>query len=287
MAAPNANITVVKRKKVAKGDGHHGGAWKVAYADFVTAMMAFFLLMWLLSATSDEQREGLADYFAPTVPIHRTTGGGDGPFSGESIFSEATKLRDGQGATNARPTDAQAARGDSGFAPDISSDAELADITEVEELMQRRAGESRFGDELLDHIDTRVTDEGLIIDIHDSTRTPIFEPGSAEPTQRLADLIDVVAEVLMLVRNDLAIDGHTDGRPVLRADYSNWELSVDRAHAVRRLLADTDIAETRVARVVGHADRQPVEEGIANPRNRRIVVTVLRVERSERQGASR
>ncbi|MEL6126938.1 MAG: flagellar motor protein MotB [Pseudomonadota bacterium] len=277
MAGNNDVAPIIKRKKVVKGDGHHGGAWKVAYADFVTAMMAFFLLMWLLSATSDEQREGLADYFAPTVPIHSTTGGGDGPFSGDSIFSEATKLRDGQGASKDRATEENAARGDDGHAPDVSETG-LADIDEVEDLMRRRAGESRFGDELLDHIDTRVTDEGLIIDIHDSTRTPIFNGGTAEPTQRLRDLIEVVAEVLTLVTNNLAIDGHTDARPVIRDGYSNWELSVDRAHTVRRLLEVTSIDGERVLRVVGHADRQPAEEGFANPRNRRIVVTVLRFE---------
>ncbi len=89
--------TIIKRKKVIAGGGHHGGAWKVAYADFVTAMMAFFMLMWLLNATTEQQRKGIADYFSPTIAISRVSGGGDGAFGGEDIFSEVTLARSGTG----------------------------------------------------------------------------------------------------------------------------------------------------------------------------------------------
>ena len=89
-AQANARPIIIKRKKVIAGGGHHGGAWKVAYADFVTAMMAFFMLMWLLNATTEKQRKGIADYFSPTIPINRVSGGGDGSFGGDSVFSENT-----------------------------------------------------------------------------------------------------------------------------------------------------------------------------------------------------
>ena len=103
--AVDSNVApiIIKRKKVSGGDGHHGGAWKVAYADFVTAMMAFFLLMWLLNATTEKQRKGLADYFSPTVAISRVSGGGDGSLGGDSVFSENTLPRVGTGATSLRP----------------------------------------------------------------------------------------------------------------------------------------------------------------------------------------
>src|SRR6056297_3628283 len=108
----NVAPVIIKRKKVVAGGGHHGGAWKVAYADFVTAMMAFFLLMWLLNATTENQRKGLADYFSPTIPVNRISGGGDGSFGGDSVFSENTLARNGIGATNRRATESREARGE-------------------------------------------------------------------------------------------------------------------------------------------------------------------------------
>lgn len=98
----NAPI-IIKRKKVVAGDGHHGGAWKVAYADFVTAMMAFFLLMWLLNATTEKQRKGIADFFNPTIPVNRISGGGDGSFGGDSVFTEETLSQNGTGASLTQP----------------------------------------------------------------------------------------------------------------------------------------------------------------------------------------
>jgi len=99
-AVANTRPIVIKRKKVVGGDGHHGGAWKVAYADFVTAMMAFFMLMWLLNATSEQQRAGLADYFTPTITINRSSGGGEGMFGGESVTSEDVLTKDGNGSSS-------------------------------------------------------------------------------------------------------------------------------------------------------------------------------------------
>ncbi len=113
-AQSNLAPVIIKKKKKVSGGGHHGGAWKVAYADFVTAMMAFFMMMWLLNATTEQQRQGLADYFAPTIPINRISGGGDGSFGGDSIFSEETLPQNGLGATTQFATQQDAASGESG-----------------------------------------------------------------------------------------------------------------------------------------------------------------------------
>ena len=113
----NAAPVIIKRKKIVQADGHHGGAWKVAYADFVTAMMAFFLLMWLLNATTEKQRKGIADYFSPTIAVSRVSGGGDGAFGGDSVFSEQRLAQNGTGASNLRPTEGRTARGETGLDP--------------------------------------------------------------------------------------------------------------------------------------------------------------------------
>ena len=103
----NVAPVIIKRKKVIAGGGHHGGAWKVAYADFVTAMMAFFLLMWLLNATTEKQRKGISDYFSPTIAVNRISGGGDGAFGGDSVFTEETLAQNGTGADSAKPTESK------------------------------------------------------------------------------------------------------------------------------------------------------------------------------------
>ena len=123
-AQGNEAPVIIKRKKVVGGGGHHGGAWKVAYADFVTAMMAFFMLMWLLNATTEKQRKGLADYFSPSVPISRVTGGGDGMFGGQSVFSQDSFLEMGTGAASVHPTESDKSRGESGLLQDGDEAAE-------------------------------------------------------------------------------------------------------------------------------------------------------------------
>lgn len=139
----NAGPVIIKRKKVTGGDGHHGGAWKVAYADFVTAMMAFFMLMWLLNATTEKQRKGIADYFSPTIPINRISGGGDGAFGGDNMMSEITMPQNGTGASHNRPTESNRSRGASGL--DRSGQEQGAkdeELKAVEEALLGRGGES-------------------------------------------------------------------------------------------------------------------------------------------------
>src|SRR6056300_1406295 len=111
MAVNSEQPIIIKKVKKGGGDGHHGGAWKVAYADFVTAMMAFFLLMWLLNATTEKQRKGIAEYFSPTVPIARISGGGEGSLGGDSVFSENTLPKMGTWASSVYPTESRMARG--------------------------------------------------------------------------------------------------------------------------------------------------------------------------------
>ncbi len=166
-AQANRAPVIIKRKKIVSGGGHHGGAWKVAYADFVTAMMAFFMLMWLLNATTEQQRKGLADYFSPTIPIVRVSGGGNGDFGGDSIFSEMAQPKSGTGASAQRPAAEDKARGATGSDPSAEERAEQdAAFTELDEMLKGYGGESNVMENALEHINTRITDEGLVIELY-------------------------------------------------------------------------------------------------------------------------
>ncbi len=182
-AQSNLAPVIIKRKKKVAGGGHHGGAWKVAYADFVTAMLAFFMMMWLLNATTEQQRQGLADYFSPTIPINRVSGGGDGSFGGDSIFSEETLPQNGLGATAEHATRKQAASGSTGtMADDRARDAADQKFESLIAELLGRGGESSLMDNAVEHIVTRVTDEGLVIEIFSLEERPLFIGDTARPT---------------------------------------------------------------------------------------------------------
>lgn len=274
-ARSNAAPVIIKRKKIVAGGGHHGGAWKVAYADFVTAMMAFFLLMWLLGATTEKQRKGIADYFSPTVPVNRVSGGGSGAFGGDSVFSEETLAQSGTGASSRNTTDSRQARGDLGTAPEGAA-ADESLFAEAQSTLSARSGESLASDELLRHIVTRVTDEGLVIEISDRPGAPLFVQEGAEPMPLLHRITALVAPVLELARNDIAIAAHTRARPVILADNPVWELSAARANRMRHLLEEAGTGPARMRRVTGHADRSPAVANPMDPRNNRVEVIVLR-----------
>jgi len=275
-ASTNVAPVIIKRKKVIAAGGHHGGAWKVAYADFVTAMMAFFMLMWLLNATTEKQRKGLADYFAPTIPIHRISGGGSGSFGGNTMFSEQSLLSNGTGATLEHPADAQQAHGVSGVDREGRENSAGNQFKEVETALQGRGGESLVSDEALKHIVTRVTDEGLIIELFATDGAPLFEEGGDKPTTLMRDLARMIARVTASVTNDVALGGHIRAHPVVLAHNPVWELSNARADRMRQLLQSSGMAPARMRRTTGHADRQlAVENPMAN-RNNRIEVTLLR-----------
>ena len=266
-------IIIIKRKKVVKADGHHGGAWKVAYADFVTAMMAFFLLMWLLNATTEEQRKGLADYFNPTIPISRISGGGSDGLNGSSIFTEETLARMGTGASQERsvesPATAKVAE------PTPTSDAEQKAIAANLQSLKESLGEE--GQALSEHIMIKMSPEGIVIELVDSESTPLFPVGRSQPSDLLIELLDVVSEAFLTFENDIKIVGHTDNRRYRNdAIYDNWNLSADRANTARRLLQRDGIDRNRIREVSGKADTDPlIKDNPSAAQNRRISITIL------------
>ncbi len=278
MSAPtNVAPVIIKRKKVKGGDGHHGGAWKVAYADFVTAMMAFFMLMWLLNATTEKQRKGLADYFSPSIPINRVSGGGDGAFSGDSIFAEESLSRNGSGASRKHPTSNKQARGDTGIETDGGKrEAQAKRFNDVESALTGNSGESTVEDDLLQHIVTRVTDEGLIIELFALEDRPLFHPETDRPTRLLKDLSRVVVQAAALVTNDIAVGGYVHAYPTPLAHNPVWDLSSARADRLRSLLEAAGEAPERMRRVVGHADRNLAVQDPMSVRNNRLEVILLR-----------
>jgi len=343
--------TIIIRREDAAEDGHHGGAWKVAYADFVTAMMAFFLLMWLLSATSIDQRKGIADYFSSTNLFSRAFSGAGKPLSGVTAYvegsllsdrgalqvitghqpvvdppdedsdtqAEARPYRDDITPTQEQPQDQQSATAvaarimDTGPRPGqpVSSshpstlppDAHVATATRpqsprpptAQEIRAERDREERqafeqaadqireavradptFAD-IASQLAIDMTPEGLRIQIMDEDRRPMFATGSALPNEWARLLLQKIAPVLHRMPQSISIAGHTDAAPYRGTDRTNWELSTERANAMRRALLETGLAEMRVRTVTGHADRDPLLP--ADPlaaANRRIAIVVLR-----------
>ena len=264
---------IIKRKKVIAGGGHHGGAWKVAYADFVTAMMAFFMLMWLLNATTEKQRKGLADYFSPTVAISRVSGGGDGSLGGDSVFAENTLPQTGTGATSLYATESDAAQG---LDDEDKEDAEEEEFKQLEEFLLGRGGESMVADELLEHIVTKVTDEGLAIELVGTARNPLFD--GTEPTPRLRELASALLVAADLVTNQIAIEGHTASFPLALARDPSWEVSGERAQMFRRLMEENGFRPERIQRTTAHADREPTTNNRMDARNDRLEIIFLRDE---------
>ena len=266
---PQAPVIIIKRKRVVAGGGHHGGAWKVAYADFVTAMMAFFLLMWLLNATTEEQRKGLADYFNPSIPVSRISGGGSDALNGSSLMSEDTMVSDGAGASATFKAPARAAADAAMESEPQSLENIAAEIEDAREKLDRP--------DLSQHIQTRMTPEGLLVELVDRQGTPLFAVGSAQPSPLLAELVHVIAPVLAEAENPIQIIGHTDSLQYgENARYSNWELSADRANVARRLLLKEGLDTAKVRGVVGRADADPLSSDPSASQNRRIAVLLMR-----------
>lgn len=278
MAANDAAPIIIKRKKVTGGDGHHGGAWKVAYADFVTAMMAFFLLMWLLNATTETQRKGIADYFSPTIPVNRVSGGGSDAFSGDSVFTEESLAQSGTGASFSTPTDADKAKGSTGGDP--SADDGNADaLSELEELIAGHSGESMVSELLQRHIVTKVTDEGLIVELFDLPDQELFFADTTEPTRLMIELLEILVEIFGLVDNEVAINGHTRSRALVLRENPNWNLSSSRALSIRESMIRLGLDGKRVQRVTGFADQKLATGNPMSERNNRIEVILLRDKR--------
>lgn len=256
---------IIRRKKVYAADGHHGGAWKVAYADFVTAMMAFFLLMWLLNATTEEQRKGIADYFSPNIPLAAVSGGGSDALSGDSLFTQQTLAKSGSGIKD-----------DSGnmlSEEDLKEAAEQKSKAQIEELNQALIAENAG---LLEHVSLKMSPDGLVIELIDSDDKPLFLIGDAIASDLLRQLLKVVTESFDSVQNNIKIVGHTDGRAFVNGQrYSNWELSTDRANTARRLLMTYGFPYKQIAEVSGKAYTDPLTANPLAAQNRRISITIL------------
>lgn len=278
---------IVKKIFVEGGGGHHGGAWKVAYADFVTAMMAFFLLMWLLGATNEKQRKALADYFAPTlIEFKQSSAGSNGLLGGEAMQGRdnyPTMAK--QTGTRSMTIPAGAAGGDRVGTGEKGSlkDKEAMDAAdrknfakmkaEIERKMQSNPGMAKLGKQVR-FVPTR---DGMRIDLMDDADYSMFALGTTNFVPEAAKLVELVAQSIADSENPLMIRGHTDslgyGDP---RNMNNWMLSSARSEETRRRLVAAGVPEPRFERIEGVADREPmIKANPADPRNRRVAITLL------------
>ncbi|WP_299814089.1 flagellar motor protein MotB [uncultured Jannaschia sp.] len=251
---------IIKKKKVV-GGGHHGGAWKVAYADFVTAMMAFFMLMWLLNATSEQQRKGLADYFSPTVALSTTSGGGDGAMGGRSAHADSTMVQIGRGGITSSEKHG-------------TTEQEDAELEAIAASVMGKGGDSLLDEAILRHVAIRLTDEGLVLEFFDLPGSPLFE--GTTPTPLLRALLAAVAGEIRQTPKAISIEAYTAAEPLVTRKPRAWEVSSERAHALRRALPAAGVSDARIVRVTGHADRRPAVAEPTAVRNNRVEIVVLR-----------
>jgi len=282
---PELNIEpeVVYRKRKSHGHAHHGGAWKIAYADFVTAMMAFFMLLWIIDATNEDQRKGIADYFTPTVIQMKNSGGSNGIMGGRSLSAE-----DGNAPRNQVNGAAPTSRTSGGSADnDIvakdsrtsASNRRQADETKfrkMRELLDKRLA----GDPTLKGLKGQIRlvrlDDGIQIDIVERADFSMFNSGTSIFSEEALALMRTVAAAIASVPSRLVVRGHTDSTPFANGSTNNWTLSTLRADATRRVLAETGVDPKRFKSIEGVADTDPfnAEDG-TDPRNRRISITML------------
>ena len=232
---------VIVKKKVSHG-GHHGGAWKVAYADFVTAMMALFIVLWLMNSSKQVQ-DAVGGYFKDPSGTSKMVGT-DQRGAGENFI--------------------------------ITKD----NMAELKEQLQKSVRRLSDFDKLKDHIEMTITSEGLRIELTESASGTFFEVGSAKPNDDGKELLTLLAQELGKLPNKLSIEGHTDAKPYsLATNYGNWELSSDRANAARRLMQQNGVRQDQVAQVRGYADqRLRTPSDPLNPSNRRISVIIQYIE---------
>ncbi|BBF68990.1 OmpA family protein [Sphingobium sp. 3R8] len=270
---PEPRPIIVKKIIVEGHGGHHGGAWKVAYADFVTAMMAFFLLMWLLGATTEKQRKALADYFTPTlVELKMASAGSTGLMGGDSMMGKENYPTTG-GIGNLSitiPRDATGTKDQGGKATRAQDRQKFESIKKTLEERMTRKGLGK----LRKNVRFTETREGLRIDLIDEADFAMFAMGTDRLVPQARALISEVATVLQTMPNPLIVRGHTDGLPYASGrTMNNWMLSSSRAESTRRALADSGIGNARFARIEGVADREPfIKNDAYDPRNRRMSI---------------
>lgn len=286
MAGDAKKLQPIIIKRVKKG-GHaaHGGAWKIAYADFVTAMMAFFLLMWLLGSTTEGDKKGLSDYFQSPLKVALQGGSGSGASNsiltggGSDLTQTAGQAKSGDGKD-------RTARRMSGDKP--NPEAKRKEAQALAELSAKIAAEISSNPKMAEfqsQIKLEITPDGLLIQIVDDQRRPMFDSGSAQVKSYMRAILQEIGLALSEVDHKVSLDGHTDRTPYANsaAGYSNWELSADRANASRRELLAAGLPEDHLARVVGMGSSLlQYPEDPYNPGNRRISILVMTREAEER-----
>jgi chemotaxis protein MotB len=279
---------VIKKVKKGGGHGHHGGAWKVAYADFVTAMMAFFLLMWLINTTSPEQKRGIADYFAP-ASVSDTTSGSGGILSGTALGDDGAKSKGTSSVIeqlspkSRNPDDGQstdAAKAATPSAPAMQEALKKRDeenfASAAESLRQALQDMPELA-ELSKNIIVDQTPEGLRIQLVDQEGRSMFNEGSVQPNDRAKLLLRAVAKVINQLPNRISIYGHTSASPNGAKPESDWPLSAARADSSRKVLQAAGVDPDRIYQVAGKASSEPLyPDDPMLPGNRRIAIVLLR-----------
>ncbi len=277
---------IIYRKVKSAHAAHHGGAWKIAYADFVTAMMAFFMLLWIIGATNEDQRRGIADYFTPTVIQMKNSGGSNGIMGGRSLQSVEGAAPHATlsgprpvavaGSGGGGPLAMEAMNQDKQKNPGSRRAADDARFKKVEQILAARLA----GDPTLKGLKSQVrlvrVDDGLRIDLIERADFAMFALGTSIFTPDAAVLVRSVAIAIAAIPSRLTVRGHTDSTGFAQGGGNNWSLSSARADATRRLRAGSGVEQRRFRRIEGVADTEPFnEKDLADPRNRRISVTVL------------
>jgi len=269
MADDTQRPIVIKRIKKVSGGGHSGGAWKIAYADFVTAMMAFFLLMWLLGSTTKAQRAGISDYFKTPLKVAMSGGSGTG---------DATSVIKGGGTDLTRST-GQVKKGETLEASRAQqAKQEAARLEALKATLEKAIANNPKMAQFKQQLKVDITEEGLRIQIVDDQNRPMFDSGGAVMKPYTRDILREIGKTLNQVPNRISLSGHTDAVAYSGGErgYSNWELSADRANASRRELVVGGLEEGKVLRVVGLGSAIPFDKDDPNaPVNRRISIIVM------------
>jgi chemotaxis protein MotB len=279
MAGDNKKLQPIVVKRIKKAShGHHGGAWKIAYADFVTAMMAFFLLMWLLGSTTDGDKKGIADYFNSPLRVSLMGGSSGAGDASHVIKGGGTDLTRSSGQVKKGDIEAKRDTINLLALKDELAAAERARLKQLKDELEHTLVSLPQLAEFRSQVKIDITRDGLRIQILDDRNRPTFASGSSVVQPYMRDLLRALGPVLGSVPNKLTLEGHTDAAPFAAGEqgYSNWELSADRANASRRELVAAGLADDRVMRVQGLASSIPFDhDNPLNPINRRISITVM------------
>ena len=288
---PPLQPIIVIKKIIDEGHaGGHGGAWKIALADMMTAMMAFFLLMWLLGATTSDQRKSIAEYFQPTnSPRANMSGGSTGFFGGMSLIDPKalplTLTQTGLMQLTAPGTEEEEVTSEDQALPQGLSDEERRKIAaeqddsnfeSLQDKLEKQIGADEQLAELLSVVTFVREKEGLRIEIIDKADFSMFDSGTTQLSPEATDLVRKVGASLKGIPNEIAVRGHTDNQQFAGGGNNNWSLSANRADSTRKFLNSIGVDESRFSRIEGVADSQPANpDNPADPRNRRISITVL------------